>query len=450
MFRRFPFFQRLLSWTKPYAPCARDIREYERYDWNSLIGDEPEHRALVTGFMDGTSYFPSRAEMEQGLVAFAERGDVQVRYECRWEGTARIEEGFELETSDGRYSAEILIFAIGMTEKWSPATIPGIELAPHYADMKQPEQYADKRVFIIGKRNSGFEVADGLLPWARQIILASPRPARISLLTHSTAGARARYMQPFEDHVLGGGVLIVDAAIEQVARSNGGYEVLAKGTTVPGEWRLEMDEVIVCTGFTTPLGDLPDLGVALFHQNRLPAQTPYWESPSALGIFFAGSVMQGSVGLKKYGNPGSSAAVHGFRHNAAVLARHLAETRFGKKIERPNVPSDDVVDLLLHEVTAGPEVWHQQSYLARALLKDDAGGIVDDGIVPLQHFIDAGGPDGVAVTVETNDQGEIRPAVYVRRRGEIGENLLPTNAMLDFATVAHREELANILDGVIT
>jgi hypothetical protein len=39
--------------------------------------------------------------------------------------------------------------------------------------------------------------------------------------------------------------------------------------------------------------------------------------------------------------------------------------------------------------------------------------------------------------------------VYVRRRGEIGENLLPTNAMLDFATVAHREELANILDGVI-
>ena len=34
MFRQFPFFQRLLSWTKPYAPVARDDRYYEWYDWN--------------------------------------------------------------------------------------------------------------------------------------------------------------------------------------------------------------------------------------------------------------------------------------------------------------------------------------------------------------------------------------------------------------------------------
>ena len=41
MFRRFPFFQRLLSWTKPYAGMARDTRQYERYDWNSLLAMEP-------------------------------------------------------------------------------------------------------------------------------------------------------------------------------------------------------------------------------------------------------------------------------------------------------------------------------------------------------------------------------------------------------------------------
>jgi hypothetical protein len=35
MFLRFPFFQRLLSWTKPYAPVPRGTRAYERYDWNS-------------------------------------------------------------------------------------------------------------------------------------------------------------------------------------------------------------------------------------------------------------------------------------------------------------------------------------------------------------------------------------------------------------------------------
>ena len=29
MFRRFPFFQRLLSWTKPYAPVPHAARWYE-------------------------------------------------------------------------------------------------------------------------------------------------------------------------------------------------------------------------------------------------------------------------------------------------------------------------------------------------------------------------------------------------------------------------------------
>ena len=41
MFRRWPFFQRLLSWTKPHAPVPRGSRAYERYDWNSLLGDTP-------------------------------------------------------------------------------------------------------------------------------------------------------------------------------------------------------------------------------------------------------------------------------------------------------------------------------------------------------------------------------------------------------------------------
>ena len=46
MFRRWPFFQRLLSWTKPHAPVPRGSRAYERYDWNSLLGDEPDTGAV--------------------------------------------------------------------------------------------------------------------------------------------------------------------------------------------------------------------------------------------------------------------------------------------------------------------------------------------------------------------------------------------------------------------
>ena len=74
MFRKWPFFQRMLSWTKPFAPVDRQSRQYERYDWNSLLAEEERLRGLQAEHMDGTSYFPSRQEMEAGLTAFAQQG----------------------------------------------------------------------------------------------------------------------------------------------------------------------------------------------------------------------------------------------------------------------------------------------------------------------------------------------------------------------------------------
>ncbi|MGH2764760.1 MAG: NAD(P)-binding domain-containing protein [Actinomycetota bacterium] len=448
MFRRFPFFQRLISWSKPYAPFERKSREYEWYDWNSLLSDEPEHRGLVPEFMDGTSYFPSRAEMQRGIEAFVERSGVQVRTGCRWETTKRGEDGFVVVTSDGEYRCRALVVAVGMTEPWKP-DIAGLDQVPHYVETESPEAYADRRVFVIGKRNSGFEIADGLLPWARQIVLGSPRPAKLSIVVASVAAARARYMQPYEDHTLGGGTAVIDAAIQRVERLADGYRVFCKGTTVPGDFVFHVDRVIAATGFGTPLVDLPDLGVATFYQGRLPAQTPYWESATVPGVFFAGSITQGSIGLKKYGRPSGSAAVHGFRYNARVLAEHLARSRFGKRPEVRMMAADAVVPLLLAEMTRGPELWHQQAYLSRVLTFDPDRGIVDDGIQPLAHFVDVSGPDAVAITVETDDRNEIRPAVYCRRGGAVDEHVLDGNLLHDFETAEHRKQLAGLLEGYL-
>jgi hypothetical protein len=41
MFRRFPFFDRLISWSKPYSPAERPSDSYARYDWNSLLSENP-------------------------------------------------------------------------------------------------------------------------------------------------------------------------------------------------------------------------------------------------------------------------------------------------------------------------------------------------------------------------------------------------------------------------
>jgi thioredoxin reductase len=448
MFQRFPLFQRLISWTKPYAVAERGTRAYQWFDWNSLLAQEPQEQAPVWEFMDGTSYYPRRDEMEQGLVAFAERAGVRARYGCEWTGTRREDDGFVLETSDGEYRCDVVVFAIGMTEPWKP-DIPGLEAVPHYVDCKAVEAYRDKIVFIIGKRNSGFEVADGLLPLARQIILGSPSPAKWSVIARSLMGSRARYILPYEDYLLAGGALVLDAAIQGVERTEGGWRVRAAGTTVPGDWAFDVDEVVAATGFTVPLGDLPGLGVATFMQGRLPVQTTFWESATVPGVYFAGSVTQGQAGLKKYGVASNSAAVHGFRYNALVLARHLAETRFGVKLERPTLAASDVVPFLLNEVAEAGELWNQKSYLARAVMFDPQRGIIDDGVVPLANFVDESGPDAVAVTVETDDRGDIRPAVYVRRGGKVQDHSLEAGPLREFRGKEQRARVEELLSGLL-
>ena len=444
MFRKWPFFQRLLSWTKPYAPEERGTRYYERYDWNSLIGEEDRLRALQPGLMDGTSYFPARAEMEQNLATFARDGGIAVRYGCRWTGTRRDGDAFVLETSDGEYRCRVPVFAFGISQPWKP-DIPGMDAVPHYADTRAPETYAGKRILIIGKEVSAFELANGFLPWAKQIVLASPRPVALSVVTRSLVGVRARYVQPYEDHVLGGGVVLVNASIDGVDRTPSGFRVRTSRSDGGGALIFEVDDVIATTGFTPPLGDLPELGVPVAGRERIPSQTAMFESIGVPNLYFAGTATRGAPGLKKHGLPSSSGAVHGHRYNARILARHIAQKYFGVDPARPVLKADEVLSYVLREVTRAPELWHQKSYLSRTILIDPVRGIIDDGILPLQLFVDSGGTDGVAAAVEANPAGELYPAIYVRRNNVVTEHLLPSNPLLDFETAEHRKQLADAL-----
>lgn len=449
MFRKWPFFQRLLSWTKPYAPADHASREFERWDWNSLLALEPELRGIASQFLDGTSDFPSRPDMQANLEAFAERAGIAVRYGCRWESTRHEEtpdgDRFVIVTTDGEYRCRYPIFAVGVAEPYAPAT-PGIELAVHYADTRSAESYAGKRLFIIGKQNSGFELATGLLQWASRIALSSPSPAKTSIETRSLVGVRARYVQPFEDSILGGGVDILSASTKGITRSeSGSFIVQLERSDNAMPMTVEADEVIAATGFVCPLRDLPALGVATFGQSKLPAQTGFWESASVPGIFFAGTITQGSAGLKKHGIPSNSGALHGYRYNARVLVRELARRHFGIQPERPTIQVGDLRDHLLAEATRAPELWHQKAYLASVVSLDPDEGLRDEGILPLTSFLDSGGGDAIAMTIES-DGASIYPVVYVRRGSRQEEHALEPDPLHDFEGPTYRRALGLILD----
>ena len=437
MFRRFPVFQRLITWTKPDAPVERATREYEWYDHNSLVADEPELKALVPTFMDRAFDLPSRAEMEAGLSAFAERARLQVRYGCTWESTRHDADGIVLVTSDGEYSCRAVVFALGVTEPWRPA-IPGIEDVGHYAETAEPERYAARSVFIVGKRNSGFEVAQGLLPWARSIVLGSPRSVQTDALALSAL--RVRYLHPYDEYARGGpGTYVLDVTIERVERQGDGFRVVTRGTTWDGSLEFEVDDVIAATGFRTPMQDLPKLGLVAVSEGRIPALTPFWESVSLPRVYFAGNASAGARGLGKRGGGASSTSVNGFRYNARVLAQHLAESLFGRPREQPRL--GDAVGFLLRELSTAPELWVQKGYLCRVAVAND-GAFADGGIVPLAHFLDARADDAVAASVEVDEKGGIVPTIYVRRRGDVAEHSLPPHPLHDYEGEPYRNELA--------
>jgi hypothetical protein len=211
---------------------------------------------------------------------------------------------------------------------------------------------------------------------------------------------------------------------------------------------LEADEVVAATGFEAPLGDLPGLGVATVLDGRLPALTPLFESVTVPGVFFAGNVTQAAQGLRKHGVASVSSMVCGFRYNARVLARHLAETLFGLRRERPSVEPDRVVSYLLSELDRAPELAMQKGYLAR-VLSAAGGGLWDEGILPLEVFVDGDG-DGVAATLEFDAEEEIRPVLYVRRGGLLREAVLPPHPLRRYDALVYRDALDDLLRPLLT
>ena len=119
----------------------------------------------------------------------------RVRYETRWEATARDGDAFVLHTGTATTAATWPIFAVGVAEPLLPAT-PGSEHAAHYVGHPGGRELRGQAA--VHHRQAELRRSSsraGLLQWASPIILASPRPAQLSVNTHSLAG-RAGALRP--------------------------------------------------------------------------------------------------------------------------------------------------------------------------------------------------------------------------------------------------------------
>ena len=190
------------------------------------------------------------------------------------------------------------------------------------------------------------------------------------------------------------------------------------------------------------------LGVTTVADGRIPAQTPYFESVSAPGVYFAGNATQGATGMLKTEQAGLSSAVGGFRYNARLLAHHIADQHFGRERRSPALPPGRVVSFLLDELTRSSELWVQRGYLARVLTFGD-DGVRDEGTRPLTSFVDEAGPDAVAAVIELRPDASIGPVVYVRTRGTVNEHALEPHQLHTYQGDTYAAELAMVLSPLL-
>jgi thioredoxin reductase len=321
-FKHQPRHRTLISINKRHNPYPEP--DYNlRHDWNSLLSDDPE--LLFGRYSD--ELFPHADDLVRYLADYAERLDLDVRLKRPVTRIARVDGG-GLEVHDaagGRYACRRVLVATGAVAPRIPE-VPGIELALGYEDHPlDPEYYTGKRVAILGRGNSAFEVANHLAGHAALIHLLVREPVRHAWNTHYPGDLRAINNTILDMYQLKSLHATLGLRVTGLSRRDDGridlsFEDDFAHWDVPGTGKgtVVYDEVIRATGWRyvdQRLFDGDDIEVDA--RGKYPALSPMWES-SMPGVHFIGTAMGGRD------RRAASGFIHGFRYNVRAL-HHVLE-----------------------------------------------------------------------------------------------------------------------------
>ncbi|MET0419649.1 MAG: NAD(P)-binding domain-containing protein [Actinoplanes sp.] len=381
-FRTYPRHRRLISLNKVHVDSP-DPEIRLRWDWNSLLNDDPE--LLFPKFSD--EYFPSADDLVRYLDEFQRVHSLNVRYATSVTRVARDGAGFAITTDGGDViRAECLIVATGWGTPYVPP-IPGIELATGYESMDvDPAGYAGQRVLIIGKGNSAFETASALLPKASMIHLASRRPLKLAWNTKHPGHVRGHYGALLDSYQFKTLHAVLDCTIDCIEKVDGRYRVRITYTHAEGETAvLDYDRVLRCTGFRmdTSLFD-DDCRPRMVRDQRMPGLRPDWQSLNVDNLYFAGTVAQ-----DRDVQHASSPFIDGFRYNLRTFTRMLRERYEGVPVPRTSVPETlpGLAGHMLDRINWSSALWTQFEYLCDVYVRT-ADGFVHYEDLPEDYAVD--------------------------------------------------------------
>ncbi|MEV7806780.1 NAD(P)-binding domain-containing protein [Microbispora sp. NPDC088329] len=405
-FTRFPRHRRLISINKVHT--GYDDPELRlRMDWNSLLSDDPD--LLFTRYSE--EYFPQADDFVRYLSDYAAATGVKVRYDVDVFRIGRNDDGFTATDRSGRiWRGRRLVVATGVSQLHVPP-IPGVEHAERYDTFETDSaSFADQRVLVIGKGNSGFETADALMAQAAVIHVAGPHSVRMAWQSHYVGHLRAVNNNFLDSYQLKSQNTILDGTVESIERrADGGYRVMFRyARTVEALRELFYDRVVVCTGFRFDASVFDDgCRPALVIDDRFPEQTPAYESVNVPDMYFAGTLTQ-QRDFKK----GTSGFIHGFRYGVRALYRILTTRYHGGTwpAERVEPTPDAISDAIIARVSRSSALWQQFGVLGDVVTVTGGTALYQEE-VPVAYVADGGLGGARHTFVVTLEYGQGHDAV---------------------------------------
>jgi len=318
---KYPRHRKMISINKKHIGTLGDRKDVDhdevrlRYDWNSLLCDDPEFR--FTSYTD--DYFPSADLYVKYLDDYVKKYGIKIEFgvevrKVMKEPRENGEDIFQLICGNYVYHCKYLIMATGLSKPNIPKDIPGIEHAIGYEEMDMDlEKYRNKEVLIMGHGNSAFEVADWLTPVVGYLNVTGRSPIRMAWKTHYVGDVRAvnnDFLDTFQLKSLG------------IMEEWDDHSIIFNSTNGKFKYRdkLEYDYIIRCLGFLfdDQIFDRKTCRIDLDHDGKIPKIKENYESTSVKNLFFVGAAGQ-NLDYRK----SSSAFIHGFRYSCQFLFYYL-------------------------------------------------------------------------------------------------------------------------------